>query len=106
MRNAREQAEQYARALPAEHIWPPFILVCDVGHAIEVFADFSRQGRNYRQFPDRGGFRIYLEDLRDEHVRERLRAIWLDPHALDPAKHAAEVKIVRASCRESRCQKV
>lgn len=91
MRNAREQAEQYARALPAEHVWPPFILVCDVGHAIEVFADFSGQGRNYRQFPDRGGFRIYLEDLRNEHVRDRLRAIWLDPHALDPAKHAAEV---------------
>jgi hypothetical protein len=41
MRNAREQAEQYARALPADHVWPPFILVCDVGHAIEVFADFS-----------------------------------------------------------------
>ena len=55
MRNAREQAEQYARALPADHIWPPFILVCDVGHAIEVFADFSGQGRNYRQFPDRAG---------------------------------------------------
>lgn len=91
MRNAREQAEQYARALPAEHVWPPFILVCDVGHAIEVFADFSGQGRNYRQFPDRAGFRIYLEDLRDEKVRERLRGIWLDPQALDPAKHAAEV---------------
>ncbi len=91
MRNAREQAEQYARALPDDHVWPPFILVCDVGHAIEVFADFSGQGRNYRQFPDRAGFRIYLEDLRSEEVRERLRAIWLDPHALDPAKHAAEV---------------
>ncbi|MBA4763668.1 DNA methyltransferase [Sphingomonas sp.] len=91
MRNAREQAEQYARALPENHVWPPFILVCDVGHAIEVFADFSGQGRNYRQFPDRAGFRIYLEDLRQEHIRERLRAIWLDPHALDPAKHSAEV---------------
>lgn len=91
MRNAREQAEQYARALPADHVWPPFILVADVGHAIEVFADFSGQGRNYRQFPDRGGFRIYLEDLRDDKVRARLRLIWTDPHRLDPAKHAAEV---------------
>lgn len=91
MRNAREQAEQYARALPEHHVWPPFILVCDVGHAIEVFADFSGQGRNYRQFPDRSGFRIYLEDLRHEHIRDRLRAIWLTPHALDPAKHSAEV---------------
>ena len=91
MRNAREQAEQYARALPADHIWPPFILVCDVGHAIEVFADFSGQGRNYRQFPDRAGFRIYLDDLADPAIQARLRKIWTDPHALDPAKHAAEV---------------
>lgn len=91
MRNAREQAEQYARALPADHVWPPFILVCDVGHAIEVFADFSGQGRNYRQFPDRAGFRIYLDDLTRPDIQERLRAIWTDPHALDPAKHAAEV---------------
>jgi hypothetical protein len=91
MRNAREQAEQYARALPPEHGWPPFILVVDVGHAIEVFADFSGQGKNYRQFPDRSGFRIYLDDLRDPDIRARLRAIWLDPHSLDPAKHSAAV---------------
>ncbi|MDE2403688.1 MAG: class I SAM-dependent DNA methyltransferase [Sphingomonadales bacterium] len=91
MRNAREQAEQYARALPVDHGWPPFILVCDVGHAIEVFADFSGQGKNYRQFPDRGGFRIYLDDLRDAGVQARLRAIWSDPHSLDPAKRAAAV---------------
>ena len=91
MRNAREQAEQYARALPPSHGWPPFILVVDVGHAIEVFADFSGQGKNYRQFPDRGGYRIYLDDLRDPAVRDRLRAVWLDPHSLDPARRAAKV---------------
>ncbi|WP_163957903.1 class I SAM-dependent DNA methyltransferase [Sphingomonas insulae] len=91
MRNAREQAEQYARALPESHGWPPFILVVDVGHAIEVFADFSGQGKNYRQFPDRAGFRIYLDDLRDPAVRERLRAIWLEPQTLDPSRHAAKV---------------
>ncbi|MGY4397557.1 hypothetical protein ACVWZA_002751 [Sphingomonas sp. UYAg733] len=91
MRNAREQAEQYARALPTEHGWPPFIIVADVGHAFEIFADFSGQGKNYRQFPDRSGYRIYLDDLRDENIRARLRAMWLDPHSLDPAKHAAAV---------------
>lgn len=91
MRNAREQAEQYARALPPSHGWPPFVLVCDVGHAIEVFADFTGQGKNYRQFPDRGGFRIYLDDLRDPEIQARLKAIWLDPHSLDPAKRAAKV---------------
>lgn len=91
MRNAREQAEQYARALPADHGWPPFILTCDVGHAIEVFADFSGQGKNYRQFPDRTGFRIYLDDLRDPGVQDRLRRIWQEPDSLNPAKHAAAV---------------
>ena len=89
MLNARRQAEDYAKALPAEHGWPPFLLVCDVGHAIEVYADFSGQGKNYAQFPDRQGFRIFLEDLRDAEVRARLRAIWTDPHALDPTRRAA-----------------
>jgi hypothetical protein len=45
MINAKRQAEEYARALPTSHGWPPFILVCDVGHCIEVYADFSGQGK-------------------------------------------------------------
>ncbi|NEW91414.1 DNA methyltransferase [Rhodopseudomonas sp. BR0M22] len=91
MLNAKRQAEEYARALPASHGWPPFILVCDVGHCIEVYADFSGQGKNYTQFPDRQSFRIYLEDLRDDAVRERLRQIWLEPQALDPTQQSAKV---------------
>jgi hypothetical protein len=90
MLNARRQAEDYARALPENHEWPPFIIVCDVGHAFEIFADFTGKGRNYTQFPDRQSFRIYLEDLRDEAVRERLRLIWTDPAALDPTRKAAK----------------
>lgn len=70
---------------------PPFILICDVGHCIEIYADFSGQGKNYTQFPDRQTFRIYLEDLRNEDARERLRKIWLDPGSLDPAKASAKV---------------
>ncbi|ABE40463.1 conserved hypothetical protein [Rhodopseudomonas palustris BisB5] len=91
MLNAKRQAEEYARALPASHGWPPFILVCDVGHCIEVYADFSGQGKNYTQFPDRQNFRIYLEDLRDHDVRERLRKIWSEPTALDPSQQSAKV---------------
>lgn len=91
MRAAKRQAEDYARALPKEHGWPPFILVVDVGHVIEVYADFSGQGKNYAQFPDRDGYSIPLEGLRDPAVRDRLRAIWRAPHSLDPAKHSAEV---------------
>lgn len=91
MMNARRQAEGYAKALPVGHGWPPFILVCDVGHCIEVYADFSGQGKNYAQFPDRQGFRIFLEDLRKEEIRERLKLIWTDPQALDPTREAAKV---------------
>ena len=65
MMNARRQAEDYAKALPASEGWPPFLIVCDVGHCIEFYADFSGQGKNYAQFPDRQGFRIFLEELRD-----------------------------------------
>jgi hypothetical protein len=90
MLNAKRQAEEYARALPASHGWPPFILVCDVGHCIEVYADFSGQGKNYTQFPDRQGYRVYLDDLRKDDVRERLKAIWLDPQSLDPTRKAAK----------------
>ena len=91
MRAAKRQAEDYARALPKEHGWPPFILVVDVGYAIEVYADFSGQGKNYSQFPDRESYSIPLSGLRDQAIRDRLRAIWSAPHSLDPAKHSAEV---------------
>jgi hypothetical protein len=87
MWDARNQAENYAKALPGE--WPPFLMVCDVGHCIEIYADFSGQGKNYAQFPDRQGFRCFIEDLRQEKIRDRLRGIWLDPHSLDPTRNAA-----------------
>ena len=91
MRAAKRQAEGYARALPKEHGWPPFILVVDVGHVFEVYADFSGQGKNYAQFPDREGYSIPLAGLRDPEVRARLRAVWTDPLSLDPARRSAEV---------------
>ncbi|MCK0196430.1 class I SAM-dependent DNA methyltransferase [Ancylobacter sp. 6x-1] len=91
MMNARRQAEDYARALPAGEGWPPFLVVCDVGHCFELYADFSGQGKNYAQFPDRQGFRIFLDDLRTPEARERLRLVWTAPHALDPTRRAAKV---------------
>lgn len=91
MMNARAQAENYVRLLPAAHEPPPFVLVCDVGHCIEIYANFRRDGKAYDQFPDRRSFRVYLEDLRDEMVRARLKAIWTDPVSLDPSLHAAKV---------------
>lgn len=91
MERARRQAEGYAKALPKEHGWPPFLVIADVGHCIELFADFSGQGKNYAQFPDRRSFRIMLADLANKDVRARLKQVWTDPHALDPAKRSAEV---------------
>ncbi len=91
MQAAKNQAIDYARDLPVEHGYPPFIMTIDVGHVIEVFADFSGQGKNYSHFPDRRSFRIHLDDLLEEEVQERLWKIWHDPHALDPAKISAAV---------------
>ena len=91
MVQAKGQAERYAKALPVDHGWPPILLVTDIGYCIEVYADFTGTGKAYAQFPDRARYRIMLEDLRDEHVRERLRAIWTDPKSLDPAARAARV---------------
>jgi hypothetical protein len=91
MVQAKGQAERYARALPTDHGWPPFLLVVDVGYCIEVYADFTGTGRAYAQFPDRARYRIMLDDLHDEAVRDRLHAIWTDPKSLDPAARAARV---------------
>lgn len=91
MWKARGQAERYARHLPAGEPPAPFLLVVDVGHSIEVFADFTQAGRAYQAYPDPRSFRIRIEDLRHEKVRERLRRIWLDPLSLDPAKVSAAV---------------
>jgi len=91
MQRARAQAERYAKDLPQEHGWPPFLIVCDVGHCFEIYADFSGQGKSYDQFPDRRGFRILLADLHDDDVRDRLRRVWTDPQSLDPARENARV---------------
>jgi hypothetical protein len=90
MLQAKGQAERYAKALPADHGWPPFLLIADVGYCIEVYADFIGTGKAYAQFPDRSGYRIMLEDLREPAIHERLRAIWEEPKSLDPAAHAAK----------------
>ena len=88
---ARSQAEQYAKALPATEGWPPFLIVVDVGHCIELYADFSMQGKAYLQFPNAQGFRIPLEALASSEVRQTLRAAWTAPNTLDPSKHTARV---------------
>ncbi|OYU19700.1 MAG: SAM-dependent methyltransferase [Rhodobacteraceae bacterium PARR1] len=91
MLRARNQADSYARAVSRADGWPPFLLVVDVGHVIEVHADFSGQGQGYTQFPDGNRYRITLDDLREEGKRTLLRAIWTNPLSLDPSKVSAQV---------------
>lgn len=91
MKKAREQALRYARALPVEAGWPPFLVVVDVGYCIDLYADFARQGKTYLPFPNPLTYRIKLTDLSDEQTRERLRILFTDPLALDPGRRAARV---------------
>lgn len=88
---ARAQGEGYARALPASEGRPPFVLVVDVGTVLEVYAEFSRSGGTYVPFPDPRSHRIALSDLAQPAILERLRLIWTDPAALDPARISAKV---------------
>ena len=90
MKRARAQAEQYGRDLPPAHGWPPFIIVADIGYCFELYADFFGQGK-YQQFPDKRGFRVLLDDLRDPKTLSLFRAIFEDPASLDPTKISAEV---------------
>ena len=91
MVQARGQADNYARGIAREDGWPPFIIVCDVGYVFEIYADFSGQGHGYTQFPDGNSFRIFLDDLAKPEIQELFRAIWNEPHSLDPSKKAAKV---------------
>ena len=57
---------------------------CDVGHAISVYADWTRAGGHYQPFPDPSNLRIPITELHDAEIRERLRLIWTDPLAPIP----------------------
>lgn len=91
MIRARGQAEQYARALPTEEGRPPFLIVVDVGHSMELYAEFSRTGGTYLPFPDPRSHRLLLRDLLMEDIQERLRLVWTEPSSLDPAQRSARV---------------
>lgn len=85
MQEAYGQALQYARTLDDP---PPFLIVCDIGHCFDLYAAFDGS-LDYRPFPDPRRSRIFLSKLAEHGAT--LRAIFLDPHSLDPSKHAAKV---------------
>lgn len=88
---AHSQAENYIRALPASEGRPPFLIVVDVGHRLDLYAEFSRTGGSYTPFPDSRNHRIGIDDLARDDIRDRLRRIWLDPMSLDPSRESAKV---------------
>ncbi len=94
MEKAKQQAQRYARNLPAGEITggrPPILMTVDVGNTIALYSEFSRSGGHYIPFPDPHSYRIEMADLHDEAVRERLRQVWTGPMVLDPARRSARV---------------
>ncbi len=99
MRDARAQAENYAKNLPAAEPVAPFLIVCDVGRAFEIYVDTAGNGRGYDFFPDRQSYRIELPALADDAeigrtgktAIEILRALWTDPRSIDPRHQSALV---------------
>lgn len=85
MHGAFGQALGYARTLDRR---PPFLLACDIGHCFDLYAAFDGSW-DYRPFPNAQTNRFFLRDLPAQ--RDTLRAIFLDPHMLDPARRAAKI---------------
>ncbi len=85
MRDAFGQALGYART---QRKPPPFIIVADIGYCFDLYASFDGT-THYTSFPEPHTSRILLKDL-TKH-RELLRAIFLEPHSLDPSLRAARV---------------
>ena len=74
MVNAREQAEDYARALPPSTAGRPSSSSAMSATASRSTPTSPGQGKNYTQFPDRAGLSHQPRRLRDAEIRERLQA--------------------------------
>jgi len=91
MRGAYQQARNYAANIDSDHPNVPFLIICDIGRAFELYFDWTGNGRGFEPFPDTQSYRITLDQLANEQIRERLRGIWTKPDAIDPRKVAADV---------------
>jgi len=87
MTEAFGQALQYATTIEAP---PPFLIVTDIGYCFDLYASFDGS-RRYRKFPDALSSRINLEQIGEPANLATLRAIFTDPHSLDPSKRTAKV---------------
>jgi len=86
MRQAFRQARRYAVNLPSDA--PPFLVICDVGHHIEIWNDFSGTGKHYSDRPSR---LFAYDDLEDLKTQDYLRRVITDPGSLNPAAYQDEV---------------
>ena len=85
MQEALAQTRGYVRTLVAP---PPFLVVCDIGYCFDLYAVFDGSA-DHRPFPDAVHNRIFLTDI-GKHL-DLFRAIFLDPHSLDPTRRSVAV---------------
>jgi hypothetical protein len=85
MNDAYGQALGYATCLDDP---PPFLIVCDIGHCFDLYADFDHTGR-YNPFPSAQRKRIFFKDLAKH--QDTFRKIFEDAYDLDPSRRAARI---------------
>ena len=85
MSDALGQAKRYVETLDAP---PPFLLVVDIGHCVDLYASFDGS-RVYHPFPNALANRTYFADL--EALLPTLHAVWEEPLSLDPLRRTTAV---------------
>jgi hypothetical protein len=88
---ARPQPGRAVRPRPARRRRPPAVPPGGRRRPrIELYAEFSRSGATYTRSPIRAATASASTTCAPD-IRERLRQVWLDPLALDPARRSARV---------------
>ena len=85
MSDALGQAKRYVETLDAP---PPFLLVVDIGHCVDLFASFDGS-RVSHPFPNALANRTFFADL--EGLLPTLHAVWEEPLSLDPLRRTTAV---------------
>lgn len=93
MRAAFGQAKRYARHIDGRP--PPFLVVCDVGHYFEIWANFSGQASEFDELLSR---RIPFEDLSKPENADYLRKVMSAPQTLNPA--LVQTRVTREIAKE------
>jgi hypothetical protein len=73
LERAYHQARGYITALPADEGRPPFLIVCDVGHSLDLYAEFTCTGGQYERFPDPMKMDRLLPMAAENHRQSRYR---------------------------------